>query len=68
MDNCKHCGHSIVFLSGYWRHYHEKQGTERHGTARSRIECFSCECKDPERYEMRQPSELIKKESEKNGI
>ena len=57
MDNCKHCGHPIVFLSGYWRHYHEKQGTERHGTARSRIECFSCECKDPELYEIK-PSKI----------
>lgn len=47
MDKCKHCGHSLIFLYGYWRHYHKKQGTERYGTAR--IECFSCECKDPER-------------------
>ena len=60
MDNCKHCGHPIVFLNGYWRHYQKTQDNKKHGIAR--VECFSCECKNPERYEMKQLNELIKKE------
>ena len=51
MDTCKHCGHPIVFLNGYWRHYQKMQDNKKHGIAR--VECFSCECKNPERYEVR---------------